>query len=583
MSIRNFRKTLLAAAACVTSAAWAQVAVYDGTSNVLTIPSVKVGASTFVGVTLLNKGNFQFSLQGATEQIPAADALSRYDATTNVLTLPAVKVGSTTFLNVKLLNTGNFVFALQGADELDADTLAEITAFMAAHDARYSLSVPSPGNVNLATSDSCYLNEGRTKGYLVNEFDSRPAGDSLRVQAYQIGRRTSNLQVLVERNLTNSDGSSRKEIDLQYDIAFRDGTSAVATRNTLVRGSSAGTVGCTAAPTSSSAWRFFGNQHLISTGVNGRIRRQQGYVLATGAPQSTPVAYRRDVRWRMTDPMGAATHVIVTGPGPKGSVNGATQPFSLKFISPRLLRGALELQGRGGNYLNWLDDDGFQFCRIASSALPVASIADCVGQGTNGDSWGTPFTATPNAAADQGFAVFGFAGGGAYVFAVYNDDGWKTVNGHVGRLPIATYTAVLNALPPTMVEMAGGGVNSDKFPRLSFGGMSPVQIKDNLISATPAPMSVSWNLPTALADGPRFGLNQGWEFYQGAKVGNVAGAFNPAYRYIASQYPGSTATAAPSWPVSTTPAAISSKSYTEFNLQYLDRNGSEILSYVYFQ
>jgi hypothetical protein len=60
--------------------------------------------------------------------------------------------------------------------------------------------------------------------------------------------------------------------------------------------------------------------------------------------------------------------------------------------------------------------------------------------------------------ADQGFASQGWGAGGIYRFDVYNDDRWKTVNGHVNKTPIATYFDALQRLPYTFVEMARANI-----------------------------------------------------------------------------------------------------------------------------
>jgi hypothetical protein len=278
--------------------------------------------------------------------------------------------------------------------------------------------------------------------------------------------------------------------------------------------------------------------------------------------------------------MGNATHVVVSGPGPGATVGGASVPFSLKLISPRLLRSAPELLGRPGNYLNWLDDDLWRYCRAAGSGTPVAAIADCTGLGATSFETGVT-TGTPNATADQSFSNLGWVEGGVYRFDVYNDDGWKTVNGQAGKTPIATYYNTLDRLPYPFVEMAASG--SNRFAHLSFGGMSPAQVQANAVSATPAPMNVSWTLPAPLSDGRRFGLAQVNEFHQGPQIGNPAGAPNPAYRWTISSYPASTATTIPAWAVTAKPADQLSKSYFEFTLLYSDRTERQLLSTVSFQ
>lgn len=566
-------------AAAAPLGAWCQVTTYDPATGLVTIPSVAVGTATFSNVTLRDTGNYVFTLQGATAQVPAGPGAASYDASTGVLTLPAVKVGSTTFLDVTLKDIGNYTFTLQGATELPAASQAVVQAFFAQVDAMFATGVPATGAARFALTDGCWREDGRTRANAIADWDADSTGNMQR-NAYQVGRVTSNVQVLAVRSLLNADGSARLEVDTQVDVTYLDGTKATESRVPLIYGSSAGTPGCTT-PQDSASLRALGNQQLVGTLVRARNTREQRHALATGAALSPAVTYRRSVQWSIVDPMGNASHVIVTGPGPAATVNGVATQFSLKFISPRLLSTAPELQGRPGNFLNWLEDDGFRWCRAASDPA-VAAIADCTGRGATALDYGVT-TSAPNQAADDNFAAQGWVAGGVYRFDVYNDDGWKTIDGHVGKTPIATYYDTLKALPHGFVEMAGSGTGADRFARLNFGAMSTAQVAANATSATPAPMSVSWNLPSVPAQAHPLGLLQGWEFHQGPKVGNAGGAFNPAYRNIFYNYPGSTATTNPAWAVTPKLADQASKTYTEFTLQFSDRRDVQVISIVSFQ
>lgn len=85
----------------------------------------------------------------------------------------------------------------------------------------------------------------------------------------------------------------------------------------------------------------------------------------------------------------------MSGPGPAATVGGSPVPFSLKFISPRLISSAPELQGRNDNLVNLRAGEAFRFC--GGGAVPVATIADCQAQGPSPTPSGA--TTTPNAAA----------------------------------------------------------------------------------------------------------------------------------------------------------------------------------------
>ena len=559
----------------ISTMALAQVSVYDDATGILTLPAVRVGAETYVDVTLRNVGNYTFQLQTATQETAAARVT--YDAGTGLVNIPAVRVGGTTYLDVALLNVGNWMFKLQTATELALSIQTQLSALITAHNALWATAVPPSGTTRTSLADGCYLGDGQTKAYVVSDVDANLA-DVLKRDAYRIGEQWSNVQVLAVRNLVNPDSSARHEIDIEYDVTYADGSKALGDTTTVISGSSAGSC---ATPQVSTELRFFGNRQLVQTAVRARNQRDERYSISTGAPLGTPVNYRREVQFQITDPLGNATYVIVTGTGPSAIVNGVQTLFSLKFISPRLLRSAPELVGKNGNFLNWLDDDGFRFCRASGSSVPVASIADCIGQGATSHNWGVT-TATPNAAADTSFQDQGWVAGVTYAFAVFNDDGWKTVNGHVGKTPIATYYAQLKNLPYTFVEMAGSGVNADKFPRITFGGMTPVQVRANIVSATPTAMNLAWTAIPALSDGRQFRLFQGYEFFNGPKTGNATGVLYPGYRLNVFNYPGSTATSISGLQPTAKLADMGSKNYEEFTLQYRDRNYGQILSIVSF-
>lgn len=564
----------------VTVPATAQVSEYDAGSKILTIPSVSVGPSVFKNVRLLDVGIYTFALQSADDAQPGP-AVASYDATSGIVTMPAVKVGASTYLDVRLRNVGNYVFALEGATELPTATLTAVEEVLRQFAAVFASSTPDSGAARYpaALYDSCFRDNGATRSWLVADYDANVALRRARDE-YAVAFTRRNVQVTAVRQRANPDGSSRQEIDVEWESVYRDG-STTRDRTTLIGGSSAGTPGCTT-PQNSAALRFYGNQQLVGTAVRARTYRFERYSIATGEPLSPAVRYARRIDFSITDPLGNATYVIVTGPGPSGSVNGATVPFSLKFLSPRLLKNAPELQGKPGNFLNLPDDDGFRYCRVSDTGVPVVERADCAGLGATAREWGWT-TSTPNAAGDDGFAAQGWVAGGVYRFDVYADDGWKTVNGHVGKTPVATYYDTLDALPYTFVEMAGNGPNDDKFHRLSFGALSPQQVWANAVSAAPAPLAVEWNRPAALSDNRTMVVWGGWEFHQGPSSANSGGAFYPAYRSLNFTHPGSTSLTNPAWPVTRTVAGQAGKTYTEYMLQYLDRADSALLSAVLFQ
>lgn len=570
------KKRLLIVIACLAvPLARGQVINYDAATMLVTIPTVSVGAATYTNVTLRNRGDFVFDLVDATEQIPASPGMGVYDEATGLLSLPAVKVGAETYLDVTLQNVGNFVMTLQSATLLPAIVSSDVAAYVAAGEALFVTAVPPSGVARMALADACWRHNGRSRANQIQQIDD-DLGTYLQREAYQIGRKLQNVQVLALRNTVNPDGSARREIDIQYDVVFLDGTVARGARESLLSGSSAGTPGCTT-PQAGNGLRAMGNQQLVQVNARARNSRDERYAIATGAALTPAVNYRRDVQLNVVDPMGNATHVIVTGPGPTGNVAGAAVQFSMKLLSPRILRSAPELVGKSGNFLNWLDDDSFRACRISGSNVPVAAIADCAGLGVQGAEWGWTSSA-PNASSDQGFANQGWVAGGVYRFDVYNDDGWKTVNGQNGKTPIATYFAKLDRLPYTFAEMTG------KYPLGNLGALSPAQVASNATSATPAPMALSWTSAATMSDGYKHHLYQVWEFHQGRRVGNANNAFNPALRSLIRAYPGTTATSMPNFPVSPLLPEQANKSYVEFNLFFSDPTSfNQILSRISLQ
>jgi len=453
-------------------------------------------------------------------------------------------------------------------------TLDAAIALMASSDALWATAVP-PAATRLSLTDDCYLSDGRTKAFSVAEIGANEARFQAR-DAYRIGEKRSNVQIVAgsEQTLTNPDGSTRRIVQVEYDITYADG-STTSDGAWLISGSSAGTPGC-ATPQSGPEWRFLGNQLLVRAEPRARNVRNERLSLATGAPLSPEVQYRRDLQFFVSDPMGNATYVIVTGPGPTGP-NG--EPFSLKLLSPRLLKSAPELAGKNGNFLNWAEDETFRFCRIAGAGVPVAPIADCVGQGATGNNWGWT-TSMPNAAADAGFASQGWMAGARYTFHVYNDDGWKSVNGHAGRTPIATLQETLDRLPFSFVDMAGGGPDNDNFPRFTAPD-SDAAFVANLKAASPLPINAAWTALSAPALAAGFRLFSTYEYFEGPKMGNVT--LYPGYRSNIEQYPGSTATSLSGWPVTATLTDMSGKTYAEFGLAYLDRGFGRVISYASFQ
>ena len=497
------------------------------------------------------------------------------------------------------------------------ETVNLAVQFLAAYDAQRATAIPTSAASLYAATDSCSLSGGNTKALLTAAFNA-DAALVIGSRQFDIGSVRKNIEVLAERNSTNADGSTRREIDIKYDVLYTDGSADTAATTTLITGSSYGSCD---APQTGADVRFFGNRRVVDVYMQGRnlstinLYRQNTsvpvasapaglpyptatstisgvpttvYLVPAGSPSvNAPVTYRRDVLFGINDPSGKATYLVVTGPGPATSVAGVTKTFSVKMISPRLLRDDALLAGKRGNYTNWKDDDSFRFCSSVASGILNAELSDCVTNGGAGNNFGWNRASTsPNtvASSDAGFDAYGFQVGN-YTFNIYNDDGWKTVNGQAGKTPIATYTARLEKLPYSFADMGvtlntAFAIPTSKFPQFSNASLSTADIAARLQLSTATTFTSTWTAPV-VPDADVWRLSSGGEYFDGAKSTNTLGAFWPALRFFTPAYPSSTALTGTTT-ISAKPAEISVKNYSEFSLTYTNRNGGRIQSAVAF-
>jgi len=375
--------------------------------------------------------------------------------------------------------------------------------------------LPGTGAERFNFVDSCSLNGGLSKAYLVKDYDDNVAL-SQQENAFLVGSTKTNVQVIAERKITNADGTTRLEVDVTYDTVYKDGTTATGVTNTLVSGSSAGTC---ATPTTSADLRFLGDQRKVAVDLQARNIRTDNFSLATGAPAAaTPTSQRREIRFRVRDYANVATYAIVTGPGPAGATG---QPFSFKLLSPRILRSAPEVAGKTGNATTLLDTDTFKLCRILGTSVPLAEAADCAGLGATGDNWGSNLTtnvgdAAAQKAADDFFTAQNWVAGGNYTFAIYADDGWKTVNGQAGKTPIATYTAALKSLPYTFAQM-NSAASGASYPSFTTNLTTP-QIAA-LFTGSGGPVTLNGLQAAAPSGEPRTALDLLFVFAAGPNIG----------------------------------------------------------------
>ena len=458
---------------------------------------------------------------------------------------------------------------------MEPTALEHAKTFLASVDASLANAAPGSGAQSTALTDFCSLHNGYTKAVSIAEFDANPANGS-GSSKYGVGSTRTSIQVLADRTRANSDGSSRRELDVQYQINYADGTTERAGQ-TLISGSSLGSpmpASQTCVPGQVSAsWRFYGNRESVDAQVRAINQRSERYKLIDGTPNTgSAVDYSKFVQFRITDPGNVATYVVVQGPG--------LPPSGLKMISPRIQRDDPLFNGKRGNYVDWKDSDTFRICRgDAAGVNIVASAADCATFGASGTSFGA-FNVTA-AAADSTFASIAFVAGGAYSIAVYNDDGWKTVNGQATKTPVVTYTRQLGALPYSAVTLAGASAGSDLYPRIASPAVSTATIASNIRSKTAGSLSLTWNSLETMPDASAFGWGDLYNFVSG-RATSTANAW-PASRRTELSYPDRGATSALNYTVSAAQPALVTPTYAEFGLELSNRQGRRVLSLVTFE
>lgn len=448
-------------------------------------------------------------------------------------------------------------------------TLDSVKAFLIGADATFATALANNGAERFRLFDSCFLNGGESKAYRVKNYDDNLLL-SQQQNAFLVGSTRTNVQVVAERKITNADGTTRLEADVIFDTVYKDGTITTAAGSvptTVVLGSSAGTC---ATPTNSAELRFLGDQRKVFVDLQARNIRTDNFSIVTGAPGvTTPTSQRREIRFRMIDAANVATYAIVTGPGPTGA-NG--QPFSFKLLSPRILRSAPELAGKTGNATSLADTDTFKACRIVGAAVPTADVADCVGQGANFDHWGFNLSANAGDPAaqkvsDDGFAAQGWVAGGNYTFAVYADDGWKTVNGQAGKVPIATYTAALRSLPYTFAQM-NSAASGASYPSFTTN-LTTAQIAA-LFTVSGGPVTLNGLQAAAPSGEPRTTLSFLNVFAAGPNIGATGGF--PRTEQNDLFYPGVNATSGTVVIKGKNPAT-SATTFGQIGSGHSDRNG----------
>ncbi|MFN0305010.1 MAG: hypothetical protein ACKVQU_32190 [Burkholderiales bacterium] len=424
-----------------------------------------------------------------------------------------------------------------GGGLTNEQALDQAKVFLAAYDASLT-TISATGAEFFAQFDACYRDLGRTKAYRISAFDDRKYGLSRNSQAYQRNSTRINVALNALRTTANPDRSSRTEIDIAYDVAYPlEGTSTRFDR-TLVTGS---TTGVCPTGENKAQWRFLGDQKIAYHNLVAMFEGTRNYSILTGTETSGTA--RRAIRFDVRDADEKLTYAVV-------SHNGGTR--SLKLISPRLLESHPLLAGKIGNFSGYTPEDPFRICTTtAGSNNSDALLADCT-VGSTFQDWGSNISATPNldgltpaniSTGDTSFADLQFAAGMEYTFRLYNDDGWKTVNGQAGKTPIATYTTKLERLPYTFETIMGAtstfGTASDRIKSLTNAQIGAA------FSGTGASLTEAFPAWTASPDGRKFGQSTVFVIGSGPAAATVSPAVWPAIRTVEFYFPVASSAAAP--------------------------------------
>ena len=466
---------------------------------------------------------------------------------------------------------------LTTSTELAADA---VKAFFAKQDASLATAIPTTGAAATALTDACSLNNGFSKALGIADYDADP----LRVASRQfdIGSTRSNITVLADRPSTSADGTTRRELDVEYVINYTDGTKLEKATQTLISGSSSGSTmadkSVCAVAENKTEWRFFGNRKVVNTFVNATNERKERALLATGDAMVPPVVYSEYITLGVQDPANVATYATISGPGLVTNVGAL--PTAVKLVSARLLRDAPEFIGKNGHFVDWLNTDSFKICRTATGSFATAETAGCVLNGATTERWGPADTADP-AALDAAFAVWPFVAGGDYTVKIYNDDGWKTVNGQAGKTPIATYTSKLEKLPFSAVALAGAAPATDLFAKILTSSMTTAAIATAVRGRGAFSVDVTYSQPAAMPDGRKLALGSLYTFKQGRQT-VAQPIFNPASRSFDPTYPATSATSA-TVAVPAASANLGLPTYAELTFSHGNRNGNNVRSLNTFQ
>ena len=232
------------------------------------------------------------------------------------------------------------------------------------------------------------------------------------------------------------------------------------------------------------------------------------------------------------------------------------------------------MQNKAGN-ANWSDLDAFNGCLVTGGDWGSAATADCTARGASGRDWSmtasAPFNSTYLTAQDAAFDAWGFSTSADYKFAVYADDGWKTLNGHLGKTPIATYTAKLPRVPYAFEQMVK---SPSAYPQITSSSLTSAQLAEAFVG-NGATSKFQWSAAMEPSGGRPVALAAIYAYRHGSSIG-TSGAF-PRVRATTLAIPSGDATSL-DLVFQGKPPGASATSYAELGWQYTDRNGGWLVA-----
>ena len=426
----------------------------------------------------------------------------------------------------------------------------ELALLLAAYDSKWASAVPDTAEKLFQHTDGCYLEGGRDKALSKTLWEEDKSEFNAQ-NTYRVGATRTNLRIDTIQALTSATGKAYRVAKIRYDITFNDGTTAFDTEHTMIFGDSSNKCsehGLAAANAQDlPTWRFLGDGatgEKIQTVVEAHNRVTRNYNIVDGIERTANKTVQNRLDFFVSDPRNLGfTYAIIKGPSLPNS--------GVKFVFAAVYNSTSnELSGKSGNYLN--NTSRFDTARIcsASSTSWNADTADCAGRGLGSYFW---------TQSDIGIAAL--PANATYTYDIYNDDGWKTVNGQAGKTPVLTYSRVLKQKPLTTAYLEA-----------SYPTLTPTLTTQEylaLAKASGGTFSGTLTAATTPAGEKQFVNSRVWVYSQGAKD-----AVNlwPVYRQIQRSYLKKADTTF-SLPFLGLPTGANRLVYTEGAISSTDRNG----------